>query len=91
MRAKFIWKARTMAEAHPPKLPARKPRGRKPAEHELAEQGAAESGLGTASLRKLARSHTKAALQVLAEVATKGSSEASRISAAMALLDRGYG
>jgi len=47
--------------------------------------------LSAASLRKLARAHTEAALQVLAEVATKGNSEASRISAAMALLDRGYG
>ena len=45
----------------------------------------------TASLRKLARAHTAVALQVLAEVATHGNSEASRISAAMALLDRGYG
>ena len=44
-----------------------------------------------AVLRKLARAHTEAALQVLADVATKGNSEASRISAAMALLDRGYG
>ena len=47
--------------------------------------------VSTASLQKLARVHTEVALQVLAEVATKGSSEASRISAAMALLDRGYG
>jgi len=44
-----------------------------------------------ATLRKLARAHTEVALQVLAEVATTGNSEASRISAAMALLDRGYG
>ena len=47
--------------------------------------------LGSAALRRLARAHTEAAVQVLAEVATKGNSEASRISAAMALLDRGYG
>jgi hypothetical protein len=47
--------------------------------------------LSAASLRKLARAHTEVALQVLAEVATTGNSEASRISAAMALLDRGYG
>jgi hypothetical protein len=43
------------------------------------------------SLRELARGHAKAALQVLVDVATTGNSEASRISAAMALLDRGYG
>lgn len=47
--------------------------------------------LSAVSLRKLARVHTEVAVQVLADVATKGTSEASRISAAMALLDRGYG
>src|ERR1700712_4352614 len=57
----------------------------------MPERTLPERKLSTASLRKLARTHTKAALQVLAEVATKGNSEASRISAAMALLDRGYG
>ncbi len=62
--------------AAPPKLPKGKLPDRK---------------LSAASLRELARTHTEVALQVLAEVATKGNSEASRISAAMALLDRGYG
>lgn len=52
---------------------------------------APERKLSTMSLRKLARTHTEAALQVLAEVATTGNSEASRIAAAIALLDRGYG
>ena len=44
-----------------------------------------------AALRKLARQRTEAAVEVLAEVATTGSSEASRVSAATALLERGYG
>lgn len=65
-----------MSGAPPPKLPKREVPDRK---------------LSAAALRKLARVHTEVAVQVLAEVATTGSSEASRISAAMALLDRGYG
>ncbi|MDE2302448.1 MAG: hypothetical protein KGK11_07785 [Sphingomonadales bacterium] len=44
-----------------------------------------------AALRKLARTHGEAALKVLAEVAEAGSSEASRVTAALALLERGYG
>lgn len=47
--------------------------------------------LSATALRKAARAHTEAALQVLAEIAATGDSEASRISAAVALLDRGYG
>jgi hypothetical protein len=43
------------------------------------------------SLEALARQHTKAALDTLALIATKGESEAARVSAANALLDRGYG
>lgn len=45
----------------------------------------------TTTLRKLAQAHTKAAVQALVEVATKGTSEASRISAAKALIDCGHG
>src|SRR5579863_2723332 len=70
-----------MPAGRTPKLPDRK----------LPVGKLTDRKLSTASLRKLARAHTEAALQVLAEVATKGNSEASRISAAMALLDRGYG
>ncbi len=80
-----------MAEARPPELTGPKLTGRRLAEHKLAKERAAERKLSTAALRELARSHSAAALQVLAEVATTGASEASRISAAMALLDRGYG
>ncbi len=75
-----------MADARPPKLTGPKRTG-----STLAGRKTAERKLSAASLRELARSHTVAAVQVLADVATTGSSEASRISAAIALLDRGYG
>lgn len=45
----------------------------------------------TASLRELAREHTQDALAVLVQIAKAGESEAARVSAANALLDRGYG
>jgi hypothetical protein len=45
--------------------------------------------LGT--LEDLARSHTRSALTTLVVIAEKGESEAARVSAANALLDRGYG
>lgn len=43
------------------------------------------------TLEELARSYTDVALQVLVDVAKSGASEAARVSAANALLDRGYG
>lgn len=45
----------------------------------------------TASLRDKAREYTDQALDVLVGIATGGESEAARVSAANALLDRGYG
>lgn len=42
-------------------------------------------------LAKLARTHTATALGALVHVATNGESEAARVSAASAILDRGYG
>jgi len=39
----------------------------------------------------LAKAHSELALQVLVEVATKGKTDAARVSAANALLDRAYG
>ena len=39
----------------------------------------------------LAREHTPAAIQTLAEIACKGKNENARITAAVALLDRAYG
>lgn len=43
------------------------------------------------TLAELARSHTKTALETLVKVAKTGESEAARVSAATAILDRGYG
>lgn len=44
-----------------------------------------------ATLEELARTHTETALNALVSVASKGESEQARVSAASALLDRGYG
>lgn len=43
------------------------------------------------TLEELARAHTKLALSVLASVAEASESDSARVSAATALLDRGYG
>ncbi|KQP50825.1 hypothetical protein ASG40_12935 [Methylobacterium sp. Leaf399] len=45
----------------------------------------------SARVRDAAREHTEAALQVLIDIAVGGTSEAARVSAASAILDRGYG
>src|SRR4051794_11809745 len=42
-------------------------------------------------IRSLARSHTEIAIKVLAGIAKDGTNEAARVSAAVALLDRGWG
>ncbi len=42
-------------------------------------------------VRDAAREHTEAALAVLVQIATEGESEAARVAAANAILDRGYG
>ena len=44
-----------------------------------------------ADIRSLARAHTAMALQTLAGIAQHGESEAARVAAAIALLDRGWG
>lgn len=43
------------------------------------------------SLEILAQGHADTALQALVDVARKGESEAARVSAAVAILDRGFG
>lgn len=43
------------------------------------------------TLEELARTHTETALAVLVDIARYGQSEAARVSAANAILDRGYG
>lgn len=42
-------------------------------------------------LSELARTHTEAALNTLLDVARNGRTDAARVSAATAILDRGYG
>ena len=42
-------------------------------------------------LSELARTHTQAALNTLLDVARNGRTDAARVSAATAILDRGYG
>ncbi len=44
-----------------------------------------------ASLAEIAREHTESAISTLVQIAVSGESEAARVSAANALLDRGYG
>jgi hypothetical protein len=44
-----------------------------------------------ATISELAQKHAPDALKALVEIATKGESESARVSAANALLDRGYG
>lgn len=44
-----------------------------------------------ATLEELAREHTPLAVQTLADVAGRSESDAARVSAASAILDRGYG
>jgi hypothetical protein len=43
------------------------------------------------TIAELARGHTKAALDALVTIAKSGESEGARVSAATAILDRGYG
>jgi Family of unknown function (DUF5681) len=42
-------------------------------------------------IRELARQHTELALRTLAEIAERGENESARVSAANAILDRGWG
>ena len=44
-----------------------------------------------AGITALAQSHSEAAMRSLVHIATNGESEAARVSAANAILDRGYG
>jgi hypothetical protein len=46
---------------------------------------------GEEDIRELARQHTAEALAALVWVATKSASDSARVTAAVALLDRGYG
>ncbi len=48
-------------------------------------------GQAKRELAEMAKEHAPAALQTLADIATNGESEAARVSAAVAVLDRAYG
>lgn len=70
------------------------PRGSKPGER----RGGRAKGVSNKATREvkqsleiLAQGHADAALQALVAVATAGESEAARVSAAVAILDRGFG
>lgn len=66
----------------------------------MAQHGGARPGAGRPAggvseakrrLSELARDHAGVAVQALADIAANGQSETARISAAVALLDRGFG
>ena len=70
----------------------------------MAKRGGARPGAGRpkgsrnratdqhkATLEELARSYTEVAIQALVNIAQAGESESARVSAASAILDRGYG
>jgi hypothetical protein len=66
----------------------------------MAPHGGARPGAGRRKgklsaakrhLSEIAKDHAEAAMQVLFDIATSGESEAARVSAANAILDRGYG
>jgi len=65
--------------------------GRKPGGPKTGGRLKGTPNKSTATLRERAREYTDQALQVLADIALAGESEAARVSAANALLDRGYG
>lgn len=48
-------------------------------------------GVSEDDVKKLARDHTTAAIETLVAIATTGRGEAARVSAAIAILDRGWG
>ena len=65
-------------------------RGSKPGERRGGRQKGQPNN-ATKTLRELAREYTPEALDALAQIMRQGESEAARVSAANAILDRGYG
>ena len=72
------------------KVATKSNRGSKPGERRGGRQQGTPNK-ATAEIKDLARSYTTQALETLAQVMLAGESEAARVSAANALLDRGYG
>lgn len=65
--------------------------GRKPGSPKTGGRKAGTPNKATASIRDAAREYSVQALQTLVDVALRGESEAARVAAANAILDRGYG
>jgi len=61
-----------------------------PVVHKQVPDGTPKKKLPT-DLKSLARSHTGISINTLSGIAKSGTSEAARVSAAIALLDRGWG
>ena len=66
------------------------PRGSKPGERRGGRKKGVPNKAGR-ELREVAQEHTPGAIKTLAEICEKGESEAARVAAANALLDRGHG
>ena len=66
------------------------PRGSKPGERRGGRKKGVPNNAGR-ELREVAQEHTPAAIKTLAEICENGESEAARVAAANALLDRGHG
>lgn len=102
-----LWRFNRIRSPLPSKKPKRSAPSRQPQKskgNQMAQRGGKRSGAGRPqgrrnratvahklTLEELARSHTEVALGVLVEIAQRGQSEAARVSAANAILDRGYG
>jgi len=65
-------------------------RGSKPGERRGGRQKGTPNK-ATKDIREFAREYTRQALETLVQIATEGESEAARVSAANAILDRAYG
>jgi hypothetical protein len=66
------------------------PRGSKPGERRGGRQKGVPNKAGR-ELREVAQEYTPVAMKTLADICEKGESEAARVAAANALLDRGHG
>jgi hypothetical protein len=66
-------------------------RGRKPGGPKTGGRQKGSPNKTTSTLRDMARQYTAVSLKALSDIVINGESEAARVSAANALLDRGYG
>lgn len=82
--------ATTKVEAASRKRASNPARGAKPGERRGGRQKGTPNKANR-TLKEAAREYTEQALQTLVQIALGGESEAARVSAANAILDRGYG